>query len=132
MLRYLIDTNLCVHVMRGKDTKLLGTFNRHAEQICISSIVLAELTYGAENSARVAQNLDAIEKFTARLAVVAFDSEAARHFGRIKVALKAAPIGPLDMLIAAHARSANFIVVTDNVGEFSRVPDLRVENWVSR
>ena len=130
MLRYLLDTSLCVHVIRGKDPLLLGKFNRHAEQICISTIVLAELRYGAENSTRVAQNLDAIEKFTARLAILMFDDAAACHFGRIKLALKGTPIGPLDTLIAAHARSADLIVVTDNVGEFARVPDLRVENWL--
>jgi tRNA(fMet)-specific endonuclease VapC len=131
MLRYMFDTNFCARAMRDDATSALaGRFNRHADQICISSIVLAELHYGAENSQRVTQNLVRIEKFVARLqAVLDFDAAAAADFGRIKTALRKAPIGPLDTLIAAHARSRDLIVVTGNVGEFGRVPGLAVEDW---
>jgi tRNA(fMet)-specific endonuclease VapC len=130
-LRYLLDTNTCIRVLKSDATwKLAGHFNRHAEQICISSIVLAELHFGAENSKRASENLDAIEQFVARLsAVLDFDSAAAAEFGRIKVALRKSPIGPLDTLIAAHARSRDLIIVTANVAEFARVPALVVENW---
>lgn len=132
MLRYMLDTNTCIRAMRaGVPSQFAGRFNRHASQICISSIVLAELHFGAENSQRAAQNLEAIESFTARLeAVLAFDANAAADYGRIRVALRQTPIGPLDTLIAAHARSQDLIVVTANTGEFSRVPGLGVETWM--
>ena len=131
-LRYMLDTNLCVRVLKSDATsKLAGRFNRHADQLCISSIVLAELHYGAENSQRPAENLAGIEQFVARLnAVLDFDAGAAADFGRIRTALRKTPIGPLDTLIAAHARSRDLIVVTGNVGEFGRVPGLVVEDWV--
>ena len=131
MLRYMLDTNTCVRAIRADATSTLaGRFNRHAEQICISSIVLAELYYGAENSQHVAQNLGQIEQFTARLqSILDFGPEAAADFGRIKAALRKTPIGPLDTLIAAHARSRSLIVVSGNLGEFGRVPGLVVEDW---
>jgi tRNA(fMet)-specific endonuclease VapC len=130
-LRYMLDTNTCVRVLKADATSTLaGRFNRHAEQLCISSIVLAELHFGAENSQRVAENLEGIAHFVARLAAVLdFDAAAAADFGRIKVALRKAPIGPFDTLIAAHARSRDLIVITGNVSEFARVPGLGVEDW---
>lgn len=131
MLRYLLDTNTCIRAMRADHTSALaGRFNRHAAQICTSSIVLAELHYGAENSKRVAHNLLEIEQFVARLqAVLEFDATAAADFGRVKADLKSNPIGPFDTLIAAHARSRDLILVTDNLDEFSRVPGLQIESW---
>ena len=131
MLRYMFDTNTCIWAMRaGAASHLAGRFNRHAEQLCISSIVLAELYHGAENSRRVADNLAEIEQFVARLqAVLDFDAAAAADFGRVRVALRQHPIGPLDTLIAAHARSRDLVIVTDNVSEFARVPGLQIENW---
>jgi tRNA(fMet)-specific endonuclease VapC len=130
-LRYMLDTNTCVRVLKADATSpLAGRFNRHAEQLCTSSIVLAELHFGAQNSQRIAENLNGIEQFVARLsAVLEFDTAAAADFGLIKFALRKAPIGPLDTLIAAHARSCNLIVVTGNIGEFQRVPGLGVEDW---
>ena len=131
MLRYMLDTNACIRTMRADATSsLAGRFNRHAEQVCSSSIVLAELHYGAENSARVADNLFEIEEFFARVPILDFDAHAAADFGRIRVALRRSPIGPLDTLIAAHARSRDLIVVTSNTGEFGRVPGLGVEGWL--
>ena len=130
-LRYMLDTNTCVRVLKANATSTLaGRCNRHAGQICISSIVLAELRFGAENSRRVAENLTGIENFVARLSsVLDFDAAAAADFGRIKAVLRRNPIGPLDALIAAHTRSQNLIIVTANIGEFSRVPGLAVEDW---
>ena len=131
MLRYMLDTNACSRAMRVDLTSVLaGKFNRHAEQICMSSIVLAELLYGAENSNRPAENLLKIEKFVDTLqTVLDFDSAAAADYGRIRTALRKQPIGPLDTLIAAHARSRDLIVITSSVGEFARVPGLAVEDW---
>ncbi len=132
MLRYMLDTNTCIRAMRiDAATGLAARLNRFAEQLCISTIVLAELHYGAENSQRVTENLFEIEQFAARVrTVLDFDAEAAADYGRIRVALRKTPIGPLDTLIAAHARSRDLIIVTSNVSEFSRVPGLAVEEWL--
>ncbi len=93
---------------------------------------LAELHYGAEKSARRADNLHAIEQFVTRLEVLPFTARAAAHHGDIRAQLERAgkPAGPYDMLIGAHARSEGLIVVTNNMREFERMPGLRVENWV--
>ena len=131
MLRYMLDTNVCIRTMRADAvSSLAGRFNRHAHQICISSIVLAELYFGADNSQRVADNLQEVELFVSRLTILEFDAAAAADFGRIKVALRGSPIGPLDTLIAAHARSRDLVVVTNNAREFGRVPGLAVEDWL--
>ena len=131
MLRYMLDTNTCIWALRADATsQLAGRFNRHAAQLCISSIMLAELHYGAENSRRIADTLSEIVQFVARLqAVLDFDAPAAAEFGRVRVALRQQPIGPLDTLIAAHARSRDLVLVTGNTSEFSRVPGLQIENW---
>ena len=131
MLRYMLDTNTCIQAMRADATShVAGRFNRHAEQLCISSIVLAELHFGAENSRRVTDNLAQVETFVSRLqAVLDFDAVAAAEFGRVRFALRKQPIGPLETLIAAHARSRNLVIVTDNVSEFRRVPGLSIETW---
>jgi tRNA(fMet)-specific endonuclease VapC len=133
MLHYMLDTNTCIRAMRADATsRLAGRFSRYAEQLCISSIVLAELHYGAEKSQRAADNLDEIEMFVARLeAVLDFDAPAAAEFGRIRAGLRQQPIGPLDTLIAAHARSRGLVLVTGNVSEFARVPGLVIETWQS-
>lgn len=132
MLRYMLDTNTCIRAMRADAiSNLVGRFNRHSSRICISSIVLAELHYGAEKSQRIAENLTEIDLFVSRLAAVLdFDAEAAAEYGRIRTSLRKTPIGPLDTLIASHARSRSLIVVTANLGEFGRVPGLAVEDWV--
>jgi tRNA(fMet)-specific endonuclease VapC len=131
MLRYMLDTNICIRAMRADPTsKLAGRFQRNTGQMCVSSLVLAELHYGAGNSQHVSKNLIRIEKFLARLqTVLDFDAEAAADFGRIKTALHKTPIGPIDTLIAAHARSRDLVIVTNNTAEFSRVPGLAVEDW---
>ena len=131
MLRHMLDTNICIEVMRADaTTRLAGWFSRFAEQLCISSIVLAELHFGADNSQLVDENLEEIDMFVARLqAVLDFDAVAAADYGRIRVALRGAPIGPLDTLIAAHARSRDLVLVTANTSEFSRVLGLQTEVW---
>jgi len=131
MLRYMLDTNTCIRALKAEATsKLAARFNRHAEQLCISSIVLAELHYGAENSQRVVENLHQIMLFTARLeAVLDFDARAAEEYGRVRASVRKQPIGPFDTLIAAHALSRRLILVTGDVFEFSRVPSLEIETW---
>lgn len=132
MLSYMLDTNICIHVMKTYPPEVRETFNALAEQLCISSITLGELHYGAEKSARRAENLAAIEHFVARLDILPFGRKAAAHYGQIRAELERAgtPCGPHDMQIGAHARSEGLVVVTNNMREFARMPGVRVENWL--
>ena len=132
MLQYLLDTNICIHVVKNYPPKLRERFSRLAEQLCISSVTLAELVYGAEKSSRRLENLQAVEQFTARLEVLAFSPKAAVHFGQIRahVERRGQPVGPFDMLIGAHARAEGLSVVTNNAREFRRLPGVLVENWM--
>jgi tRNA(fMet)-specific endonuclease VapC len=131
MLTYMLDTNICFFVMKNYPQDLKEKFNLLAEQLCISSITLGELHFGAEKSARRADNLAAIEHFVARLDVLPFGAKAAAHYGQVRAELERAgkPCGPHDMQIGGHARSEGLIVVTDNLREFSRMPGIRIENW---
>ncbi|MBB3312366.1 tRNA(fMet)-specific endonuclease VapC [Rhizobium sp. BK196] len=132
MLAYMLDTNICIYVMKNYPLELREKFNLLAEQLCISSITLAELYYGAEKSARRIENLTAIEHFTARLEVLPFGEKAALHYGQVRADLERAgtPCGPHDMQIGGHARAEGLIVVTNNMREFVRMPGVRTENWV--
>jgi len=131
MLAYMLDTNICTHVMKTYPIALRDKFNALAEQLCISSITLGELHYGAEKSARRTENLTAIEHFAARLEVLPFGDKAAAHYGQLRAELERAgtPCGPHDMQIGGHARSEGLIVATNNLREFHRMPGVRVENW---
>ena len=131
MLAYMLDTNICIYVMKAYPPALRETFNARAEQLCISSITLGELHYGAEKSSRREANLIAIEHFAARLEVLPFGDKAAAHYGQLRAELERAgtPCGPHDTQIGGHARSEGLILVTNNRREFDRMPGLRVENW---
>jgi tRNA(fMet)-specific endonuclease VapC len=132
MLTYMLDTNICIDVMKRYPKELRDKFNALAEQLCVSSITLGELHYGAEKSARRVENLTAIEHFVARLDVLPFGEKAAAHYGQVRAELEraATPCGPHDMQIGGHARSEGLIVVTNNMREFTRMPGVRAENWV--
>ncbi len=132
MLAYMLDTNICIYVMKNYPAGLRDKFNALAEQLCISSVTLGELHYGAEKSARRTENFTAIENFVARLDVLSFGSKAAAHYGQMRAELERAgkPCGPHDLQIGSHARSEGLILVTNNRREFDRMPGLRVENWV--
>jgi tRNA(fMet)-specific endonuclease VapC len=132
MLRYMLDTNLCIRVIRDRPKGLRERFNAEAESLCISTITLAELLHGAEKSARPAETRHEVERFTARLAVLSFDEAGAAHSAEIRAALerRGLPIGGYDLLIAGHARSRGMVVVTGNLKEFTRVDGLRVEDWL--
>jgi len=133
MLRYLLDTNIVIYVLKRRPIEVLAAFNAHAARMAISSITLAELLHGAEKSSRVSENLTAIEDFCSRLDVLPYGSKAARHYGAIRAALekRGQSIGINDLHIAGHARSEGLVLVTNNVSEFARVPALEVENWVA-
>jgi tRNA(fMet)-specific endonuclease VapC len=132
MLAFMLDTNICIHVIRTYPPQLRDPFNAAAEQLCISSITLGELHYGAEKSARREANLAAIGQFVARLEVLPFGAKAAAHYGQLRAEFQRAgtPCGPHDMQIGGHARSEGLIVVTNNLREFARMPGVRAEDWL--
>lgn len=133
MLKYMLDTNICIFTVKNRPQQVRDAFNRHHGQLCMSSISLMELIYGAEKSAMPERNLSVIEGFAARLEILRYDEIAASHTGQLRAELarSGTPIGPYDQLIAGHARSRGLIVVTNNRREFDRVPGLRVEDWTS-
>jgi tRNA(fMet)-specific endonuclease VapC len=133
MLKYLLDTNIVIYVIKRRPIEVLGLFNEHAGRMAMSAITLSELYHGAEKSAKVSQNLEVIEEFSSLLEVLPYTGKASAHYGSIRSALEKAgqPIGVNDLHIAAHARSEGLVVVTNNVSEFVRVPGLMVENWVT-
>lgn len=133
MLKYMLDTNICIYTVKNRPQQVREAFNGHHGQLCISSISLMELIYGAERSAMPERNLWVIEGFAARLEVLNYDQAAATHTGQLRAELarSGTPIGPYDQLIAGHARSQGLILVTNNRREFDRVPGLRVEDWTA-
>ncbi|MHB8482280.1 MAG: type II toxin-antitoxin system tRNA(fMet)-specific endonuclease VapC [Nitrospiria bacterium] len=133
-ISYMLDTNICIYLMNRnpsyeKVVKKIISFNSGV--ICLSAIVVAELRYGVEQSRNRRQNETALEEFLLPFEVVPFDQEAAIHYGKIRSQLKVKgnAIGPMDMLIAAHAISLGVILVSHNTKEFLRVPDLRLTDW---
>ena len=132
MLRYLLDTHIVIYVLKRRPVEVLSTFNANASRMAISSITFAELLHGSEKSSRVSENLAVVEDFCSRLQVLPYGLKAAQHYGAIRAALEklGQPIGVNDMHIAAHARSEGLMLVTNNMGEFARVPALETENWV--
>lgn len=133
MLRYFLDTNLCIRVLRDRPPDLRARFNAEASSLCISDVVLYELLFGAEKSARPVENRNEVERVAARLSVLPFDSAAAIHTADIRATLdrRGTPIGSYDLMVAAHARSRGLMVVTGNLREFGRVDGLRSEDWLT-
>ncbi|MCP4045631.1 MAG: type II toxin-antitoxin system VapC family toxin [Gammaproteobacteria bacterium] len=132
MLKYMLDTNIAIYVIKRRPQEVLATFNQHAGQLCISSITLAELIHGVEKSAKPDHNLRQVEDFISRLTVLEYGTKASAHYGNIRAVLerKGTPIGINDLHIAGHARSEGMTLVTNNMKEFERVEGLRLENWV--
>ncbi len=132
MPQYMLDTDICIYINKNHPMKLLERFNRVAYQVCVSTITLGELYFGAEKSERKRDNYDALERFFGRIEILPFSKEAASHYAQIRAVLEKSgnPIGPYDLLIGAHARAEDLILVTNNEREFRRIPSLRVENWV--
>ncbi|WP_298013004.1 type II toxin-antitoxin system VapC family toxin [uncultured Castellaniella sp.] len=134
MLRYLLDTNIVIYVLKQRPVEMLPIFNANASRMAISSITLAELLHGAEKSRRVSENLAVVEDFCGRVEILPYGAKAAQHYGSIRAALEklGRPIGVNDLHIAGHARSEGLVLVTNNVSEFARVPALEIENWADR
>lgn len=132
-MRYMLDTNIIAYAKNRRPEGVLRRFLQcRPEDMCISSITMAELEYGACNSSRPEQNRLALMTFLARIEVVPFGADAAREYGDIRADLtrRGALIGANDLLIAAHARALGLTLVTNNCREFDRVEGLKVENWV--
>ena len=131
MLRYALDTSLCIEVLRNRPAPLRERFNAEADGLSISSIGLTELLRGAAKSQRPVETRREVERFAARLEVLPFDAAAAAHAADSRAILekKGQGIGGYDLLIAGHARSRGLVVVTGNLREFRRVEGLRSENW---
>jgi tRNA(fMet)-specific endonuclease VapC len=131
-VKLLLDTNICIYLIKKRPASVLRHFDAYsAGDIGISSITVAELEFGVQKSRLPSQNQEALEQFLLPLVILDFDQDAARAYGRLRAILETRGrlIGPLDMLIAAHALSRNLSLVTNNMREFSRVPGLKVLNW---
>ncbi len=131
-MRYMLDTNICIYAIKHKPEKVFQKLQEvDPADVCISSITYAELVHGVEKSAAIDKNRLALSLLLANIEILDFDVDAAECYGKIRADLekKGTPIGPLDMMIAGHAMSLGYKVVTNNVKEFKRVSDLKVENW---
>ncbi|MFY9712486.1 MAG: type II toxin-antitoxin system VapC family toxin [Microbacterium sp.] len=128
---YLLDTNILIFLLRRLRPSILERMQQASGSIYVSTISVAELSYGASRSADPMRNRIAVEELLSRLNVADFDAAAAHHSGEIRAELAAAgrPIGGYDVLLAGQARAAGLTMVTNNVGEFERVPGLSVEDW---
>ncbi len=132
---YLLDTNACIRVLNGTSPSLIEHLRAVPRSLVrLSSVVKAELLFGARKSTRMAENLRLLERFFDTIASLPFDDRCAEKYGLLRNELDRAgtPIGPNDLLIAATARAHRAILVTHNVREFSRVAELRIEDWESR
>lgn len=132
MHKFMLDTNIVIYIIKRRPLELLNKFNENTGSMVISSITFAELLHGVEKSAARKRNMDTVESFVSRLAVLDYNDKAAWHYGNIRANLecKGTPIGVNDVHIAAHARSAGLILVTNNRKEFDRVEGLIVQNWL--
>src|SRR5438105_15126548 len=131
---YLLDTNVCIRFLNGAPAVVESLQSVSRAQIRLSAIVKAELLYGARNSTRMAENLRLLERFFDTIASLPFDDICAEEYGVLREELERAGtlIGPNDLLIAATARAHRAVLVTHNIREFSRVAELRLEDWESR
>ena len=131
MLRYLLDTNIVIYVIKNKPLSALELFNANAGRMAISSITLAELLHGAEKSNAPTRSLAVVEDFASRLEVLPYGAKAAQHYGSIRSNLekRGLTIGVNDLHIVAHARSEGLTLVTNNLLEFERVEALQLVNW---
>ncbi|MBI5185284.1 MAG: type II toxin-antitoxin system VapC family toxin [Nitrospinae bacterium] len=129
----MLDTNICIYILRKKPPSVYKKLARSPmEDICLSSITLAELRYGVAKSGSKTSNRAVLDSFLEHLAVLPWDAKAADYYGEIRAVLEKNGniIGNMDMLIAAHACSIKATLITNNMNEFSRIPGLRVKNWV--
>lgn len=132
-MKYMLDTNICIFLIKHKPESVIRKFLEYEPaDICLSSITYAELCHGVENSQAKEKNHMALMMFLSGISILPFDAKAAQAYGVIRAELQKQGnlIGPMDMLIAAHAKSLDLTLVTNNTKEFLRVNNLNVEDWV--
>jgi len=131
MLKYMRDTDIAIYVIKNRPAIARAHFQQHQGRLCVSSVTVMELMYGAGKSAQPEKNLRDIEGFIGRLRVLHYDEKAAFHTAQVRAELEKSgmPIGGYDQMIAGHARSCGLVVVTNNIREFQRVSGIRIENW---
>ena len=130
---YMLDTNICIYIIKKRPSTVLTRFKTiSSEDLYLSVMTLAELQYGVDKSNAKSKNQKILDDFISRLQVLPWEETAVQYYSKIRNDLEAkgTPIGNMDMLIAAHSKSKNYILVTNNVREFERIPDLKVENWI--
>ncbi|MBW1704105.1 MAG: type II toxin-antitoxin system VapC family toxin [Deltaproteobacteria bacterium] len=133
-MNFLIDTNICIYIINKKPPEVIHRFkNIEVGQIGISTITVSELNYGASKSNLQKQNFKRLEEFLAPFEIIPYSQSAAKYYGEIRSQLEnqGNVIGPLDLLIAAHALSEKLTLITNNEKEFKRIKTLKVENWVT-
>lgn len=134
-MKFLIDTNICIYIMNNHPPEVLPKFKSiGVGKVGISSITVSELHYGACKSNHIKKNIKRLDEFLSPFEILSYDENASKYYGKIRSQLEKQGniIGPLDMLIAAHALSNNLILITNNVKEFMQIKFLRVENWVEK
>ena len=132
-MRYLLDTNICIYLIKKRPSAVLDRFRQHSPQdVAISIITLFELQYGVEKSQYRQRSEDALTKFLLPLNLIDLDRPSAIEAAAVRAQLekKGILIGPYDLLIAGLARARDMILVTNNTKEFERIANLRLENWV--
>ena len=132
MKRYMLDTDMCSYIIKEHPESVRQRFQTLAmEQLCVSVVTYAELIYGVERSSSRRINRPIIEDFVRHLDVMNWDTEAADQYGVIRAELEAAgtPIGAMDMMIAAHAKSIKAVLVTNNQKHFTKIKGLKIDNW---
>ena len=132
MIRYMLDTDICSYIIRERPLDVFERFKKiDMSQLYISVVTVAELIYGVEHSSSKKINRPIIDDFVHHLSILSWDQKAAEHYGKIRAFLRAegSMIGPMDLMIAAHARSGAMTLVTNNDKHFNRVPQLEIENW---
>ncbi|MDE6518629.1 MAG: type II toxin-antitoxin system VapC family toxin [Acetatifactor sp.] len=131
-MKYMLDTNICIYAIKQKPETVIKNFlSRDPEEICVSVVTYAELMHGVEKSMAIEKNRIALSLFLSPITVLDFHASAAEEYGKIRAELEreGRPIGPMDMLIAGHAKSEGLVLVTNNTKEFRRVEGLIVEDW---
>lgn len=131
-MKYMLDTNICIYAIKHKPETVIKNFlSRDPEEICVSVVTYAELMHGVEKSMAIEKNRIALSLFLSPITVLDFHALAAEEYGKIRAELErqGRPIGPMDMLIAGHAKSEGLVLVTNNTKEFRRVEGLMVEDW---
>lgn len=134
-MRYMLDTNICIYSIKHKPEQVFRRLQEHnPSEMCISSVTYAELVHGVEKSQAIEKNRVALALLLANIEILSFDAGAAESYGKIRAELEknGTPIGPLDMMIAGHAKSLGYTVVTNNTKEFNRVRGLKIENWAEQ